>query len=377
MRFNTEKQKKDLETMRQQIQSMAEEYEENPEHLAELAQFSARFHRYSVRNQMLLQKQNPDAVFVGSFEKFHQLGYSVRRGEHGMKIFVPAPVTLFQSEPDGDWKTLSEADETEKEQLRKNLLETKKILYFKVGTVFDLSQTNCPKEDYPKIFSMGFFSNQHREIWQGLTQFCEEKLRCPVVDFDLKSISKRGCYYPQEHKIFLNDRLEDSQKVSVLAHEMGHALLHREVDRRTTPLSKIELQADFVSIMLQTHFGVEIPDSRKAHLAEHYRNYRQHCEENRDTENADFLLECFQSAANVYKENIDEIDQSIAQQMEKEQAMETQLESIHSEDGTMEFSVDFAPQELQDLYQDYQDKLQQPFAEFLAEESKLPSDREL
>ena len=42
------------------------------------------------------------------------------------------------------------------------LIETKQITKFKIGHVFDIAQTNCPVEDYPKIYNMGYSSEQTR-----------------------------------------------------------------------------------------------------------------------------------------------------------------------------------------------------------------------
>ena len=191
------KQKEEeLKILNQQVKEIAETYEKNPDDLAQLVSFSSRFYSYSIRNQILISHQNPGACFCGSFAKWKELGYSVKAKEKGIKILVPTPVTLFRESKDSEWKSLSKATQEEKQNLKNNAYETRKIMHFKIGTVFDISQTTCPAEDYPNIFHMGFSSRQHQEIFEGLISYCEKFMRCPVYLEDMKSISLRGRYHP-------------------------------------------------------------------------------------------------------------------------------------------------------------------------------------
>src|SRR3954463_37555 len=49
------------------------------------------FHTYSLRNQLLLAMQNPDATRVTGFKDWLAMGYCVRRGEKALRIFAPCP----------------------------------------------------------------------------------------------------------------------------------------------------------------------------------------------------------------------------------------------------------------------------------------------
>ena len=117
-----EEQKKLQEDLTNQVNDIIAGYEDSPEEIAELLAFKAKFHSYSVGNTILIQEQNPHAVFTASFQKFKEMGYSVKKGEHGMKIFVPVTVTLLQDE-DGDWVPLSEASGELKRQAKAGLTE--------------------------------------------------------------------------------------------------------------------------------------------------------------------------------------------------------------------------------------------------------------
>src|SRR5258708_11779970 len=48
-----------------------------------------RFHRYSLRNVMLIASQKPAAMHVAGFHTWHKLGRFVKKGEKGILILAP------------------------------------------------------------------------------------------------------------------------------------------------------------------------------------------------------------------------------------------------------------------------------------------------
>lgn len=50
-----------------------------------------RFYCYSLRNQLLIALQRPEASYVTGFRRWLELGYAVRKGEHGIRIAAPLP----------------------------------------------------------------------------------------------------------------------------------------------------------------------------------------------------------------------------------------------------------------------------------------------
>ena len=275
----TEEQKKSWEKaameqqekMKEMIQSLAESYREKPENIAELLKFGSRFYRYSVRNNMLIYQQNPHAVYVQSFKAWKEMGYYPKEGVHGMKVYVPVQTTWLNLD-DGRQVQLKDAGKEDRIRYQAGEISGTTRRHYKIGTVFDIAQTNYPPELYPKMFYMGYPSELHRDVEKGLISYAEGQLGCPVKSEDLSSISLRGAFYPVENKIRLNDRLKDSQRLSTLAHELGHALLHREVNKSG---AQMELEADALGIMLESYLGFEVTESRKRHLAENYRSYQE------------------------------------------------------------------------------------------------------
>ena len=50
----------------------------------------ARFHRYSLRNVMLIASQKPTATHVAGFHAWHELGRFVKKAEKGILILLPS-----------------------------------------------------------------------------------------------------------------------------------------------------------------------------------------------------------------------------------------------------------------------------------------------
>lgn len=61
-------------------------------------EFSARFHRYSVHNQLLIYLQCPQATFVAGYRKWQEMGYQVAKGERGIRILAPRPREIRDEE---------------------------------------------------------------------------------------------------------------------------------------------------------------------------------------------------------------------------------------------------------------------------------------
>lgn len=263
----SEEQKKE---MQQKVIDLAESFKDNPQVFAEYLRFSSQFYNYSARNSMLIYEQNRGARYCNSFKAFKDMGYSVNRGEHGMKILVPTVKTYLHI--GNDLIPLSKATAEQKAAYKLHQIQSEQKLYFKVGTVFDIAQTNCPKEDYPKYLDLGYSSEQHAEICSTMKKFCEEKLHCPVHEDNFNSVVLRGYYSPSANFISLSGMFDDTTKLSILTHETGHAILHndKEMKQEKRPEAQIEFEADATSVMLQSYFGVEFAESRLRHLSDCY-----------------------------------------------------------------------------------------------------------
>jgi hypothetical protein len=262
-----------LNQVKQVLKSALSNFRENPQKIAELLAFQNRFWNYSLNNSILIQQQNPYATFVASIYDWNKKGCRVKKGQHGIKIFYPIRTELIplgEKEGEKRYRRVADATPEEKKKIASGELKTVTYTRFGVGTVFDISQTDCPPEDYPRFYDMGYSSKQHAELYQAVKQFAESK-GIPVKEEDLQSISLRGAFYPKENMIRINDKLNDTERLSTLTHELGHALMHKTPEDSRLPEPVKEIEADAVSIMLQQYFGIPLTDSRKRHFSENYK----------------------------------------------------------------------------------------------------------
>jgi antirestriction protein ArdC len=95
------------------------------EALASYLTAMAKFHRYSLRNVMLIAMQKPTTTHVAGFHAWHKFGRFVKKGEKG--ILIIAPVVRR--------KQTTEAQEPE-------ATEERSAVAFRGAYVFDITQTD-------------------------------------------------------------------------------------------------------------------------------------------------------------------------------------------------------------------------------------------
>lgn len=252
-----------------QIQELTKHWENDPKDIAEYLAFSTQFYKYSSRNTMLIYRQRPDSVFIASYTHWKELGYYVQEGEHGANIYRPETTRYFKPNvPNPTWVLLSKASPEQRHEVEIGMLESRDFTYFKPCTVFDISQTNCPPEDYPKLCGVGYNSTQHKDIYNTLCLYSEE-IGVPVFEEDFEGIGTRGAYNPRNKHIHINQLLGDTQKLDTLLHEMSHHLMGHSPNIEK-PTMQREFEADGLSIMFGKTFGIEPSDARKSHLAACY-----------------------------------------------------------------------------------------------------------
>ena len=266
-----------LEKARTMLTDILTGWQEDPATLAEALAFRGTFHRYSLHNSSLIFKQNRAATYVASMLAWNERGYRVKPGEHGLDILVPQRVQLFK-DANGITRRVSEATPEQLSQIQSGVLRQYTHTGYRVGTVFDISQTTCPPEDYPKLYSVGYTSDQHAALYEAVKRYAE-KSGCTVIETDkpggTPSIALRGQFDRRVAEIEINDRLQDTQRLDTLIHEMGHALLHRDDDGAELPRPIKELEADGVSIMLASAMGIAVNDNRKRHFVACYDDAKQ------------------------------------------------------------------------------------------------------
>ena len=325
---------------KEQIHDLARSFRDTPEQIQEFLTFGAKFYQYSARNTMLIYKQNRGATYVQSFKNWKDMGHPVKRGEHGINILVPVQCTLIKD--DGAYTPLRDATKEQKELFKAGKLESVSVLRFKMGTVFDISQTTFPKEKYPEIYAKGYPSETHEILYHALTLYAKEKLGAETRIEHLKSIALNGSYHPIRNEITINELLEGTNRFSTMTHELGHAILHHSPENRLKLPSQIEYEADCMSILLHTHLGLEIPDGRTRHLSTHFQSFIKHKEEMFLQENPEISSEecavqveevitmSFHDVFQEYQNTVEELQPYLDEALEKQQEEQLEEECMKS-----------------------------------------------
>lgn len=132
--------------------------------------------------------------------------------------------------------------------------------------MFDISQTTCPPEDYPKIYSMGYADMEHQEMYNIVKEYAQTA-GFQVTEHDLNSISLSGYYAPNENRIVINSLLEDTGRLETMCHELAHGVLHQT---STQPTEIKEFEAECFSAMLQRKFGFPVSEQSKGYIKNYY-----------------------------------------------------------------------------------------------------------
>lgn len=194
------------------------------ERLTEYLATMARFPQYSLGNVILIATQRPDATLVAGFHAWRKLGRFVRKGEKGIGIVAPLVARKEQG--------------TEEISVRG----------FRVVHVFAFESTEG--EPLPQLARISGDPGEATSKIRGLIQ--AKGIALIHLD-DLPGALGRSC----GGKIEIRSGLEPAQEFEVLAHELGHELLHRrDTGEKMPPRDVRELEAEAVAYAVSVGIGL-------------------------------------------------------------------------------------------------------------------------
>lgn len=257
------------------IKNLLKEHETDPDAMVEDIAFAGKFYQYSTRNIQLMRQQNPGITYVAKASLFNEMGYHIKDGEQAMVGRVPQFHKYIINEK-GE-RVYSEKYTPEiKQKLKEGTLKEEQATKFDfVAAFYDISQTDCPAEDYPSVFHMGIPSELHQDAFDAMKKFAEENLGFKVMVTDLKSISLRGSCEPDNKIIRIDDRLEATMALSTLCHEIAHGIIHTSENSAKMSAAQKECETDVMDIMLEASLGLAINESRRDHLFENFQAYKK------------------------------------------------------------------------------------------------------
>ena len=233
----------------------------------------SRFHNYSVNNIILIQMQCPEATHVAGFHKWkNEFGRNVRKGERGIRILAPAPVKKKIEMTKIDPHTQMPA----KDENGNDITEEKeiKIPYFKVVSVFDVSQTDG--RPLPAIVSTLDGRVEKYDI------FLEALKRSSPVPIGFKKLAPNldGYFSPKDQAITLREGMSEVQTVCAAVHEIAHAKLHDYDNQPTVEVEEgvfeepkrkgrrtEEVEAESVAYSVCQYFHIETAENSFGYIA--------------------------------------------------------------------------------------------------------------
>lgn len=268
------------EKIKQLTDSMNEairNYQTDPKDEIALLESLSRFKSYSVKNTLLARAQYKGAYGIASYKDFQKLGYQVQKGEKSLSIFAPKTENLFKDEED-KLRPVKFATKQQKEKIKNGLLKKieKRTSYVMVP-VFDITQTDCPPEDYPKLypnkpenFTFKGTEEDFDAFSRALNHYANEQgLHVKVGKTDSAA---KGYYVPSTNEIVLKDTLNSREMTKVLLHEIAHSEMHnspklatKSKEMRTANV--LEYQAEMTAYVVSSNFGLDSEDYSKHYLA--------------------------------------------------------------------------------------------------------------
>lgn len=272
------KQNELIEQLTNQMNKRIQEYRTSPEEELELLNYMSKFYKYSVRNTMLIESQYKGAFGVASYKEHQKKGYQVQKGQKAIRILAPVLIDQFKDKQ-GRIKNLQYATNKEKDLIKKGKLQVmkKNLVGYRPVPVFDITQTNCPVEDYPKLypnrpqnFEFKGSLEQFNNFYQAINKYAENK-NIRVIHETMHDGAQKGYYSPSENLIALRNGLSSQEKAKVLLHEIGHAEMHnvetlqdKDKELQTTPIK--EYQAEMLAYLVSSTFELDTEDYSTSYL---------------------------------------------------------------------------------------------------------------
>ena len=190
--------------------------------------------RYSVSNLCLILLANPEASFVAGFKAWLELGYCVRKGERGIRIF--APIKLRKRDEQADEPT-----------------DDERVL-FKSIAVFDVSQVAPIEGADPAPLeppSEPLTGDSHAHLLEPARQFATSLGY--TVSFEATPPTIGGWCDHKAKRIVVDATAPPNAQLRTLIHETAHAL---GIDCQTYSREQAEVMVDTITFIVCAGFGL-------------------------------------------------------------------------------------------------------------------------
>lgn len=206
----------------------------------------SKFHTYSANNVCLILMQCPSASMVASASKWKSMERTIKKGSKAIRILIP-----------NFYKKKIETEE--KDENGDPVIVEKDAVYFSIGNVFDVEQTEG--EELPSICKE--LQDDGEDI-KTLIDAATEVSEVPVAYWNLKDGSK-GFYSKQKNQIVIKKDMTTLQTCKTLIHEIAHSRLHNKETDKTRQVREIE--AESIAFVVCSYFGLDTSEYSFVYVA--------------------------------------------------------------------------------------------------------------
>ncbi len=227
----------------------------------------SKLHRYSFRNSLLIFMQKPDASMVAGYTSWQKnFKRQVRKGEHGIKIFAPAPYKATKEVERIDKATNQRVIGRDGKPVTDTVEYT--VPAFKITTVFDVSQTDGEPIPSLGVDELTGSVEKYADFYSAL-----EKISPVPIGFENIESGAKGYYSNAEKRIAVQEGMSEVQTLKTLIHEIAHAKLHavedinnakpeEQIDRNTK-----EVEAESIAYTVCQRYGIDTSDYTFGYVA--------------------------------------------------------------------------------------------------------------
>jgi len=241
---------KKIDAVMRQLKGGVEGIQDSPQFRLFLTTMS-KFYDYSIGNQILIMIQRKEATHVAGFNTWKDLGRWVRGGEKGIAILAPV-MPPRPTCPRCGAKIPKGARYCPKCGAPVEVEEEVEVHYFKVVSVFDISQTEgkpLPEFEVPVLTG-----EVNEELFAGVLALM--KLKDVPVSFESRPHQDPGIkgQYSPSSGIWIRPEEPRAQQLKSLLHETAHyyteGVLH-------IPRQDAETIAESAAFVVGAHYGFD------------------------------------------------------------------------------------------------------------------------
>lgn len=246
-----EERQEELQGHYEKLLKGVKEAASDPKDYMRYLNFVSKFPKRSIRNQMLIYMQKPDAHLVAGLKTWNKFGRQVNKGSEAIKIFAP----IIKKE--------KEIDEKTKQEVEKNVVKG-----FRMVNVFDVNDTNgVPLPTNPLVPKNVKESEFAEKTFMPMVEELRKEL--PIELDENYEGDSNGYYSSFEHKIVVNanSHRDITNQYKTLIHEYAHSVFHNETGKyKDYDRESKEVQAESVAYLTTKSFGMDTSDYSFAYI---------------------------------------------------------------------------------------------------------------